>query len=270
VPLVCLAAGLLLSATHAVAGGDEIRRSDAPRLVDLVRETQESVDRLTAERDALANQRDNRHGASPGAGSALTAITERSARLADPAGLDPLRGPGLVVTLTDAQRDAEGRFPRDATPDDLVVHQQDIEAVLNALWAGGAEGIQMQDQRLIAASAARRAGATLAPPLGAWLRRPHAAAQRPHLRPAACHHRGRRRAADAGRAGRRAAGAAVQAVRGPVRPGLHRGTARRGGDRRLSGAGADAVRHPGRSHRLLISACPRALSERQHAEIARR
>lgn len=161
VPLVCLAAGLLLSATHAVAGGDEIRRSDAPRLVDLVRETQESVDRLTAERDALANQRDNRHGASPGAGSALTAITERSARLADPAGLDPLHGPGLVVTLTDAQRDAEGRFPRDATPDDLVVHQQDIEAVLNALWAGGAEGIQMQDQRLIATSAPRCVGNTL-------------------------------------------------------------------------------------------------------------
>ena len=36
VPAVCLAAGLLLAATHGVAGGDEIRRSDAPRLVDLV------------------------------------------------------------------------------------------------------------------------------------------------------------------------------------------------------------------------------------------
>ena len=38
VPLVCLAAGLLLAATHGVSGGDEIRRSDAPRLADLVRE----------------------------------------------------------------------------------------------------------------------------------------------------------------------------------------------------------------------------------------
>ena len=56
-------------------------------------------------------------------------------RLAADAGLDPIRGPGLVVTLTDAQRDANGRFPRDASPDDLVVHQQDIQAVLNALWS---------------------------------------------------------------------------------------------------------------------------------------
>ena len=53
VPVVCLLAGLLLAATHGVSGGGEIRRSDAPRLVDLVRAEEASVDRLSAERDAL-------------------------------------------------------------------------------------------------------------------------------------------------------------------------------------------------------------------------
>jgi uncharacterized protein YlxW (UPF0749 family) len=161
VPVVCLLAGLLLSATYGVSGGDEIRRSDAPRLVDLVREAQQSVDRLTAQRDSLATTMDTHHGGSPGADAALAAITDKSARLAVDAGLDPMRGPGLVVTLNDAQRDAEGRFPRDASPDDLVVHQQDIEAVLNALWSAGAEGIQMQDQRIIGTSAPRCVGNTL-------------------------------------------------------------------------------------------------------------
>src|SRR6478672_962162 len=161
VPLVCLLAGLLLAATHDVSGGGEIRRSDAPRLVDLVRETQQSVDRLTAERDSLSTTLDTHHGGSPGADAALSAITKRSARLAGDAGLDPMRGAGLVVTLNDAQRDAEGRFPRDASPDDLVVHQQDIDAVLNALWSSGAEGIQMQDQRIIGTSAPRCVGNTL-------------------------------------------------------------------------------------------------------------
>jgi uncharacterized protein YlxW (UPF0749 family) len=161
VPLVCLAAGLLLAATHGVSGGDEIRRSDAPRLVDLVREAQQSVDRLVAERDALAADADGHHGGSPGTDAALTAITNRSTALAADAGLDPVKGPGLVVTLNDAQRDAEGRFPRDASPDDLVVHQQDIQGVLNALWSAGAEGIQMQDQRIIATSAPRCVGNTL-------------------------------------------------------------------------------------------------------------
>jgi uncharacterized protein YlxW (UPF0749 family) len=159
VPLVCLLAGLLLAATHGVSGGAEIRRSDAPRLVDLVREAQSSVNHLTAERNELATKIDSTHGRSSDA--ALAAMLRRAAELAGEAGMDPVHGPGLVVTLQDAQRDANGRFPRDASPDDLVVHQQDIQAVLNALWSAGAEAIQMQDQRIIATSVPRCVGNTL-------------------------------------------------------------------------------------------------------------
>jgi uncharacterized protein YlxW (UPF0749 family) len=159
VPLVCLLAGLLLAATHGVSGGAEIRRSDAPRLVDLVREAQSSVSRLSTERDALTKRLDSVHGRSTN--TALAAMLRRSAELAGEANMDPVHGPGMVVTLQDAQRDANGRFPRDASPDDLVVHQQDIQAVLNALWSAGAEAIQMQDQRMIASSVPRCVGNTL-------------------------------------------------------------------------------------------------------------
>src|SRR5689334_24873522 len=102
VPLVCLLAGLLLAATHGVSGGAEIRRSDAPRLVDLVRETQSSVNRLNAQREALAAKIDAAHGRSSDA--ALAAMLRRSAQLADEAGMSPVHGPGLVGTLPDAQR----------------------------------------------------------------------------------------------------------------------------------------------------------------------
>jgi uncharacterized protein YlxW (UPF0749 family) len=161
VPLVCLFAGLLLAITHGVSKGGEIRRSDAPRLVDLVRDAQQSVNRLSAQRDALVKQIDAAQGGAAGTDSAVAALLIKAAPLAAQAGVAPVRGPGLVVTLTDAQRDANGRFPRDASPDDLVVHQQDIQAVLNALWGAGAEAIQMQDQRLIATSAPRCVGNTL-------------------------------------------------------------------------------------------------------------
>jgi uncharacterized protein YlxW (UPF0749 family) len=159
VPLVCAMAGLLLAATHGVSGGAEIRRSDAPRLVDLVREEQQNVSRLSAQRDDLAGKIDAAHSSSSDA--ALAAMLKRSAELAAEADLVPVHGPGLVVTLDDAQRDANGRFPRDASPDDLVVHQQDISAVLNALWSAGAEAIQMQDQRIIGTSVPRCVGNTL-------------------------------------------------------------------------------------------------------------
>lgn len=78
VPLVCLLAGLLLAATHGVSGGAEIRRSDAPRLVDLVRETQASVNRLSAQREQLAAKIDAAHGRSSDAALAAMLRCPRS------------------------------------------------------------------------------------------------------------------------------------------------------------------------------------------------
>jgi uncharacterized protein YlxW (UPF0749 family) len=65
------------------------------------------------------------------------------------------------VTLADAPRRADRLLPDGASPDDLVVHQQDVQAVVNALWAGGAEALQIMDQRVIATSAVRCVGNTL-------------------------------------------------------------------------------------------------------------
>jgi uncharacterized protein YlxW (UPF0749 family) len=72
-----------------------------------------------------------------------------------------MTGPGLVVTLDDAQRDPGTALPAGVTPDDLVVHQQDLQAVVNALWAGDAQGVEVMDQRLVSTSAVRCVGNTL-------------------------------------------------------------------------------------------------------------
>jgi uncharacterized protein YlxW (UPF0749 family) len=86
----------------------------------------------------------------------------RADALLGPAGLAPVSGSGLTVTLTDAPPDAQPRHGGPPpTPDDLVVHQQDIQGVVNALWAGGAQGVQIMDQRIVATSAVRCVGNTL-------------------------------------------------------------------------------------------------------------
>jgi uncharacterized protein YlxW (UPF0749 family) len=72
---------------------------------------------------------------------------DRVKALEDPAGLRPRKGPGVVVTLSDAPDEVV-----DATTGDknlLVVHQQDIQAVVNALWAGGASAVTIAGQRVI-------------------------------------------------------------------------------------------------------------------------
>ena len=52
-------------------------------------------------------------------------------------------------------------IPPGVDPDDLVVHQQDVQSVVNALWAGGAEAMMIMDQRVLTTSAVRCIGNTL-------------------------------------------------------------------------------------------------------------
>jgi uncharacterized protein YlxW (UPF0749 family) len=67
-------------------------------------------------------------------------------------------GPGITVVLDDASS-----IPTDPNVDlnQLVVHQSDLQAVVNALWAGGAEAMTVSGQRIVATSAVRCVGNTL-------------------------------------------------------------------------------------------------------------
>jgi uncharacterized protein YlxW (UPF0749 family) len=77
--------------------------------------------------------------------------------LRGPAGLDEVSGPGLTITLTDAPKSMQDYVPEDELRN-LVVHQQDIQAVANALWEGGAEAMTIQDQRVVSTTGIRCVG----------------------------------------------------------------------------------------------------------------
>nr|WP_218851575.1 DUF881 domain-containing protein [Nocardioides panaciterrulae] len=71
----------------------------------------------------------------------------RIEKLKDPAGLVPRSGPGVTVTLSDAPEDVINSTTRDLKY--LVVHQQDIQAVVNAMWTAGATAVTVQGQRIV-------------------------------------------------------------------------------------------------------------------------
>ncbi|RNL60789.1 DUF881 domain-containing protein [Nocardioides marmoriginsengisoli] len=83
--------------------------------------------------------------------------------LREPAGFAPVRGPGLTVVLDDAPKNLikAAYEPGGITPDELVVHQQDIQAVVNALWAGGAEAMTIQGERVISTTGIKCVGNTV-------------------------------------------------------------------------------------------------------------
>ena len=75
------------------------------------------------------------------------------------AGLTPVQGPGIIVTLNDSQKLAP-HIPAGFAPPNLI-HDTDIAAVVNELKAAGAEAISVNGQRLVATSAIRCVGPTI-------------------------------------------------------------------------------------------------------------
>jgi uncharacterized protein YlxW (UPF0749 family) len=152
---VLMLAGILFTANARLAGGVDARQpQDLAGLVnsesDRAGTLQDEVDDLQAEVNALT---DAQVTTIPGADA------EQAELVSLAAGRVAVTGPGLTVKLWDAPSDVPR--PSWVTNDYLVVHQQDLQAVINALWAGGAEAMSLQGERVISTSAFRCVGNVL-------------------------------------------------------------------------------------------------------------
>ena len=160
VPLVAAGAGVMFATSAQTSQGTDLRSSGRTDLVDVVRardlsvrQRAQSVKELQDQVDALTAQ------VAPG-NAEVARLRADAAALAPSVGTQAVTGPALSVSLDDAKRTAAS-LPPGYTADDIVVHQQDVQNVVNALWAGGAEAMMLQDQRVISTSAVRCVGNTL-------------------------------------------------------------------------------------------------------------
>ena len=158
VPLTALGAGLLFATSAATAQGTDLRADRRLQLTELIARERSVV--VRQERSA-SDLRDEVESAAAAAAVADSRIDRARAprQLEIAAGLVAVSGPAVSVSLDDAPR-RKGR-PLTGDPDDLVVHQQDLEAVVNALWAGGAEAMTLMGQRIVSTSAVRCVGNTV-------------------------------------------------------------------------------------------------------------
>jgi len=161
VPVVALLAGLLFATSGRTAQGTDLRAGEVTELSELIDQRDSVIARqddqlgdLQRQVEQLTEQAASRDGDVAAARSAGEA-GELSAALV------PLTGPGVVITLDDAPTRPDGSLPVNARPDDLVIHQSDVQAVVNAVWAAAADGVAIMDERLIATSAVRCVGNTL-------------------------------------------------------------------------------------------------------------
>ncbi|MEU6099987.1 DUF881 domain-containing protein [Streptomyces flaveolus] len=154
-------AGLIFFTSFNTAKGTNIR-TDASllKLSDLIQERSRKNGELDESNAAL---RDDIESLAERDDGSTKAEDDKLAALEEKTGTQELKGESVSVTLDDAPPDATARLPGypEPQPDYLVIHQQDLQAVVNALWQGGAEGIKVMDQRLISTSAVRCVGNTL-------------------------------------------------------------------------------------------------------------
>lgn len=153
-------AGMLFTTSALTADGTDLRATGRTNLPDLIRDRESSVTRLersvTAARDRLA-------ALTAAQGSTqVDAALAAAALVAPQAGLTEVTGPALTVMLDDSDSAPRaGEVTDGLTLDDYIVHQQDVEGVINALWEGGAEAMMIMDQRVIGTSAVRCVGNVL-------------------------------------------------------------------------------------------------------------
>ncbi len=154
-PAVALLAGLLFGTSASLAGGEDSperpddlaglireRNGEVTQLTERAAGLQDQVETLAAERSPVDDARDTAEAMAPLVGAG------------------PVSGPAVRVVLDDAGYTLE-TLPEGYTVDDVVVHQQDVHGVINALWTGGAEALMVQDQRIVATSSVQCVGNTL-------------------------------------------------------------------------------------------------------------
>lgn len=162
-------AGLALGATAAIAGFglvtlgfsvSAVHRADVPRrtqLIGLIDARKRQVDDLDAAVRALRAEVDQAQAAA----GRLTATEQQQANIESQLSLDAgstaMSGPALVVQLADSNR-----HPTDlAQASAYRVHDADLQLVVNALFAAGAEAVAVNSSRVVATTPIRAAGQTI-------------------------------------------------------------------------------------------------------------
>lgn len=144
----------------AVSSVRDTRRAAAPRKGELINLVLSRRD-LVEEQDRAVDQLRGQVAGAQREASRLSALDReeaaRSRELALQAGTVALDGPGLLVRLSDSARESRAEEESGA----YRIHDTDLQLVVNALFAAGAEAVAVNDSRLVATTPIRAAGDTI-------------------------------------------------------------------------------------------------------------
>jgi len=153
-----LIAFLAVVAVRSRPANPETRLPGRYKLADLIEQQQASATKLRKEVASLRSQVASEQAAAEQRSGGTQQRAGEVAAVSTMAGLSAVEGPGLRVTLSDSKLDEP---PTGGNVNDLVIHSQDVQAVVNGLWRAGAEAMAINGQRVVSTSAILCVGNTL-------------------------------------------------------------------------------------------------------------
>lgn len=146
---------------RSVTKNNETKQQNNQRIEDLLselnkeRDKTEALEKQAAEYEASIAQYRSEAEKSSGNSNFLSEQLRRAEILA---GLVDVKGPGVSITLDDANN---RKTTNAAEANSTLIHDEDIRRVINELSAAGAEAICVNDSRIISTSAVRCVGPTV-------------------------------------------------------------------------------------------------------------
>lgn len=150
--------GLLLS-TSFYSRQKTIRTNPISRkneLIEVIGDLEKKRDSLKLKLDDLRKKVSSYEKRAAFNEGELKSFNADLSKLKKKAGLTTIEGKGLKVTLSD-----NPKVPPGKDPNNYIIHDYDLRAVVNALWQGEAEAIAVNNQRLTSFSAIRCVGTTI-------------------------------------------------------------------------------------------------------------
>ena len=144
----------------AVSSARTTKRAEAPRkaeLINLIEARRDQLDGLDQDLNDIRSQVAAAERRAAERTQQGESASQELAELAGRAGTTALHGPGVEVTLSDSDRSPP-------SPDEAGayrIHDSDLQLVVNALFAAGAEAVAINDSRVVVTTPIRAAGDTI-------------------------------------------------------------------------------------------------------------
>lgn len=155
--LVFILLGFLLATAFSTQ--QRLSERPAPRkdnLIQFIRKQRREQKRLGTQLTEVREELGRIDGERADSEGVLATYSQQLERLRARAGLVSTVGPGIELIIGDAQR-----IPADVNPDGFLIHDYDLQMVVNALWRGGAEALAINGERFVVGTGVRSAGSII-------------------------------------------------------------------------------------------------------------